>query len=273
MKMRIPTMQGTLIYEDLPSDHIRIARVRMSREGRLHGAIQSIQLAELPEAQYTALSYACGSGSSTRTIWLNGHEVVIRKTLHDALSNLVSSSKANRLSLWADEICINQSDDKEKRYQMSLMSDIYGQATKVVGWLGLPGNDSAFALDVLRLYSTLGPDDQSVSNKSKRDILTLRMVRKGYFADYESMERFFGPSGLPAQALKALLERQWFHRLWVVQEAALANVIASCYVVVAKNCQPTSSSREPEFVDSNIFRILQCLSYRHLIATRTTSVL
>jgi len=113
------------------------------------------------------------------------------------------------------------------REQMSLMSVIYGRATKVIGWLGLPNDDSAFAFDVLRLYSTFGPEDQSMPNQIKRHSLTMEMANKGYFTDYESLTRFFGPFGRPARALESLLERDWFHRLWVVQEAALA-----CHLVL-----------------------------------------
>jgi hypothetical protein len=39
--------------------------------------------------------------------------------------------------LWADAICINQSDINERNTQVKLMGEIYRTATRVHVWLGL----------------------------------------------------------------------------------------------------------------------------------------
>jgi hypothetical protein len=41
--------------------------------------------------------------------------------------------------LWADAICINQSDQKEKAIQVSMMGKIYSNAQTVIVWLGPAG--------------------------------------------------------------------------------------------------------------------------------------
>ena len=38
--------------------------------------------------------------------------------------------------LWADALCINQSDDKEKTHQVRMMQQIYRQSQQVLIWLG-----------------------------------------------------------------------------------------------------------------------------------------
>lgn len=213
--------QQRRLYDELSPGHIRVAHFRRSKKGSLRGTLESYPLADLPELQYNAISYACGDGTSRKAISLNSQETNIRLTLYDALSSILSTTRACRFSLWADEICINQNDKKEKTEQMRLMSEIYGQATIVIGWLGSPDDDSASAFDVLRIYSTLGPN-QSVAGEKKRDYLLLEMMTKGCFEGTEGLARFIGPFGEPAQALSSLLQREWFHRLWIVQEVALA---------------------------------------------------
>jgi len=107
MTSQEPMMQRARLYDGLTPDHIRIARFRRSNQGRLHGTLESVHVANLLGTEYTALSYACGNMTSTRVILLNGQEVIIRRTLHDALRSVVFCTKASTLSLWADEVCIN----------------------------------------------------------------------------------------------------------------------------------------------------------------------
>ena len=44
--------------------------------------------------------------------------------------------KRNRVTIWADALCINQEDPKEKSWQVPLMMRIYSNAKSVHAWLG-----------------------------------------------------------------------------------------------------------------------------------------
>jgi hypothetical protein len=82
-----------------------------------------------------------------------------------------------------DAVCINQENDKEKEDQISLMAEIYAKALRVVVWLGEAEVDSDRALEVIRLA---GEKPVGLSNTE-----------------------------LPQEAIRQLLKRSWFRRIWV----------------------------------------------------------
>ncbi|KIM99285.1 hypothetical protein OIDMADRAFT_92791, partial [Oidiodendron maius Zn] len=75
-----------------------------------------------------------GNDKDTRPIVINGcyHDVTIN--LYKALNRLKFESSPRLI--WADAICINQSDIKEKQHQIEIMADIYERAKTVIMWLG-----------------------------------------------------------------------------------------------------------------------------------------
>jgi hypothetical protein len=52
--------------------------------------------------------------------------------------------------LWIDAICIDQASPDEKNVQVAMMADIYGNAKKVVVWLGEGTKDTALVFRLLR---------------------------------------------------------------------------------------------------------------------------
>lgn len=69
------------------------------------------------------------------------YSITIGQNLSDFLrgfSNDETSAKIPRLYhfIWIDAVCINQADPIEKAAQISLMGDIYSNASLVIAWLG-----------------------------------------------------------------------------------------------------------------------------------------
>ncbi|KAH8592588.1 heterokaryon incompatibility protein-domain-containing protein, partial [Bisporella sp. PMI_857] len=83
---------------------------------------------------YDAISYCWGELSPVAEIICNGRSLNITQNLHDAL--LVFRSQTHVVSVWADAICINQSDGEEKAQQIPFMWRIYQDARTVRVWLG-----------------------------------------------------------------------------------------------------------------------------------------
>lgn len=54
------------------------------------------------------------------------------------------------MSIWAEAICISQEDDVENACQLRLMGRIYGDAARVVIWLGQDEKMGARAFDMVR---------------------------------------------------------------------------------------------------------------------------
>ena len=89
-----------------------------------------------------------GDSTITRSLECNSRTIAATTNLYDALSHLRLPS-ASRL-IWADAICINQSDLEERSMQVQLMREIYSRASRVVVWLGPDGGEgTATAISAL----------------------------------------------------------------------------------------------------------------------------
>src|SRR5271170_3105332 len=84
----------------------------------LQCALHTVSQVSTPE--YTALSYVWGDEKIRSTIEINGQMTSITTNLDTALRNLWQK-QGEGVSVWADAICINQADDKEKASQVCMM--------------------------------------------------------------------------------------------------------------------------------------------------------
>ncbi|KAL5323133.1 hypothetical protein ACEPPN_007661 [Leptodophora sp. 'Broadleaf-Isolate-01'] len=168
---------------------------------------------------YTALSYVWGNPSPASTIFCNEVHFHVTKNLEDALRTLRQPDEPR--TLWIDQICINQGDNNERRAQVQIMRQIYEKANQVIAWLGAPTTDSKVALDfalelVEMMQETLDPDlrpfglEDSEPSTSDLEVKAMEIV---HILGYED------PGWL---ALRRLFERDWFSRVWVIQEAMVA---------------------------------------------------
>ncbi|KAK4459559.1 heterokaryon incompatibility protein-domain-containing protein [Cladorrhinum samala] len=150
---------------------------------------------------FCALSYTWGPPTQPRcAIWINHGVATVGEQLFEALAHLRDAHKPKRF--WVDAVCIRQDDNEEKSTQLPLMTDIYSRASDVCIWLGPDEDDSGYAFATVRVAHGNGkPDDSSLPPK--------RLV----------------------EALTAILRRQWFSRLWIIQELALASNPAGPRVV------------------------------------------
>jgi hypothetical protein len=130
---------------------------------------------------YEALSYVWGNPKKTSPIRVDRDEFLVTVKLHEALLHLRDRS-IERI-IWIDAVCINQNDGQEKTHQIRLMPKIYGQANRVIIWLGEAANDSDLAVEEIRIAGS-----KKSTNSSNETI---------------------------QQAIVALLERAWFQRIWV----------------------------------------------------------
>jgi len=93
----------------------------------IHARLRHVSLDEKPD--YHALSYYWGPPDKQKPIYIEGQEVLIRRSLHCFLS--VLCEKRQVLPVWLDSICINQRDIAERNLQVSMMGDIYRGAQRV----------------------------------------------------------------------------------------------------------------------------------------------
>ncbi|GME28878.1 uncharacterized protein K452DRAFT_353118 [Neofusicoccum parvum] len=155
---------------------------------------------------YTALSYTWGEpdpGTDT-VIECDGFKLQITRSLEMALRHFRQNDHS--INMWIDQICINQSNAREKEKQISLMSKIYSHAVNTVVWLGEGTDESDEVFKLLEFISTVF----QLEVESPKP---------------EDFGRLFLP--LPDDPLWKhlweLLNREWFSRLWIIQETILSN--------------------------------------------------
>ena len=132
---------STYQYKPLPDEcSIRVLSLAPSssydRPIHIKLRIQTIST-ELPcsSVPYEALSYVWGAPQGDRAINCEQKTILITENCEDALRRLRRRTRSRTL-LWIDAICINQSNLAECSRQVGIMTCVYANARRVVGWLG-----------------------------------------------------------------------------------------------------------------------------------------
>lgn len=177
-------------YRALQDLEFRLVRVFPERKTMIKCEIIHASLEKPP--RYVAISYAWGDAGNTRKIELEGSLIPVGVSLYGALEAL--RQKVESVLVWVDALCIDQHNRDERTQQVRLMTDIYSTAESVAIWLGPEADDSALAIDLLRAVA-----DQADSP--------------------EKASRLISRVGKPdLAAVVSLFERDYWRRLWVVQE-------------------------------------------------------
>lgn len=177
--------------------------------------------------RYECLSYVWGDQTDTFSIFIRDGESQSRfnvtQNLQEALLQLRDA--AFERILWADMICINQSDMTERSQQVGIMARIYGCAHRVIVWLGKQSEDSSEALTGIRLAAGMSMELE----ETRRSKFTSRVNRKGEIIEPEEPsvppgdesrsirpdEVKESPESTLQKAVLRLLQRPWFRRIWV----------------------------------------------------------
>ena len=123
--MEIMTDQNSLfMYDALERlDSIRLLKVSVGNTDELCCDLIHTGLGDENLPNYSALSYVWGNPLMERPITCNGRKKLITATLESALRHVVRHNPHDYL--WADQICINQLDSKERSQQVNIMGAIF----------------------------------------------------------------------------------------------------------------------------------------------------
>lgn len=142
----------------------------------------------------------------------------IRVNLASALRHLRYPDRQRML--WIDAISIDQANTDERGRQVKRMSQIYPLSKNVIIWIGSESEDSSHALETLRYFSEqveyiISHRWGDAPNAQERNLW-----RDGHTLPYEKRTW---------KSIFSLLQRSWFERVWVLQEALLCNrVLLQC---------------------------------------------
>lgn len=232
------------VYQPLSRDRreFRLVRIAPGKQDAPVGlTLEHFSLDHLPS--YAALSYVWGEEKFV-DVRVNGTTTSIRENLREALLQIRSSNMGFSTSLWIDAICINQNDDAERSWQVNEMRTIFSQASLVYSWLGPAADGSDAVIELLysvgRQVLEAGYDKTQLTGlKHKAWWTHKRRWRKHdvfvspspWVLDQRSQDYAFllklwqSPelrSDQASKALAPLLHREYFCRVWIIQELALA---------------------------------------------------
>jgi hypothetical protein len=168
----------------LPFRHTRLFRIDQLKP-RLEIELRAFSIDEMPD--YVALSHRWGEEATSEVIGCNDSLMMLKPSLVAAIRN-ISEFVSDEAWYWVDGICIEQADEEEKAQQVKMLWKIFGDADTVLVYLGEGDEDSASAVSAIQ---------QAARSRSRQ----------------------IGPE---YDAVRRLLTRAWFTRLWTMQEAILA---------------------------------------------------
>ncbi|KAJ1324354.1 HET domain-containing protein [Microdochium nivale] len=207
-------------YQSLPKSgaHTRLLRlspVPPSQDSNTNlNILASLCVINLDEPgggiDFTAISYTWETSPATAQICFpDGASLPLTHNLVDLITVLLQQQVAadgirstTPLHLWIDALCINQQDVEERASQVNLMGRIYSSAQQVIAWLGKSSQHSKAAYTFMRFVSST-----NLSHNDLWDILPESAIDCGF------------------RDVLATLSNPWFHRTWVIQEAALCRTV------------------------------------------------
>lgn len=211
----------------LAPSEIRLIRIPPFTSGPLKIFFTHVPISKTPP--YIALSYTWGSTKQKVSIEVNGNIFHVTRSLYEALRKL--QSRDHEVVCWADALSINQVDRNEVSSQIQMMGSIYSFATSVAMWLGPASRDSDVALE---LIDKLAKHDAARNDGVVRGLITSTKNHEGF------------------RAIISLFEREYWRRLWVVQEVIKAKTITV-------HCGPATIPWKSFLGASNVFHRYQDL--------------
>jgi Heterokaryon incompatibility protein (HET) len=244
-----PTPEDTFQYDNLHETRaeMRILQIHHPIRDDSDPLICSLTRHPLHTSQeYVALSYRWEILEARDAIVINNKQVRINQNLFDALHEL---RRRGYEYVWADQLCINQSNLPEKVRQINQMTTIYLRADKVIAWLGyadeeLEGLEASFAK--LRDFQqnfhplSLRPDSSGLLFDLMRMWMEEAAVQPYLFSNYKRMAQWspslgralsqFGTKLDDAEKimrfkqaefltkLHKMLQWDYWRRAWILQE-------------------------------------------------------
>jgi hypothetical protein len=195
-------------YETLGNNCIRILELLPSDDSqpvscRLHRA----SLKNLP--RYEALSYTWGTEKPDCVISIDGKRFMIPRNLYNALRVFQPSLATESRWIWIDALCINQEDSSERVEQVLKMSLIYSGSWRLLIWLGVEADDSAWAVAAITEFGKSACEGEAAT----------RIWEEVFMSGQTSLRT---QSAVASLLNRSWFRRSWFRRSWIVQEYVLS---------------------------------------------------
>jgi hypothetical protein len=147
------------------------------------------------------------------------------------------TGKKHDTLLWIDAICIDQSNDIEKSWQVAQMGDVYASAERTIVFLGPQSEHSDEAVDFFEETATIALEYKLFADRYRTSARFQESIRSHLnhdfdLADRDSLDRFLqslimrgrhDPSKASVLDLaSSIMGRAWWYRTWPLQELVLS---------------------------------------------------
>ena len=210
------------IYAPLTTDR-EIRLVHLLPGDKADDLVCEVQHAGLDDIpSYECLSYRWGHDKAAAINLGGDARLELNENLINAL-RFLRQQDTTRV-LWADQICINQVDNKEKMKQVELMGEICQSASRVIAWLGLADDKTPSTFEFLSsLYSSARNNHIREMTRNKEMGIPDALVDNKKLLEELLNEH---PTSLPQwKDVQFFLGNEWFSRVWIVQEIVLAKQV------------------------------------------------
>ncbi|PZC99521.1 HET domain containing protein [Pyrenophora tritici-repentis] len=219
----------------------------------INAYLETVSFDDYPN--YKALSYVWGDASQILSITVDGEAPSLTLSLYTALRRL--RTPESKLVLWADAVCINQSDPDERSQQVRFMGEIYSRAEEVVICLGYSGQWGALKeqlqtyqwtenntdMELVNAYFEESHSTETEEDEEDEDTedvlglfvyLKLRSIGKHlheilFFSVDKGKLNARNNWQSTLRAMSTLASNPWWTRTWVVQETVLARKATVAY--------------------------------------------
>lgn len=178
------------------------------KEDYIHCHLEQVSLSEA-RRKYECVSYVWGDLTELRRIIVDGHWFYVTLNLFHALQHF--RDEREERTLWADAICIQQTNPPEKGRQVQLMGQIYENSERTLVWLG--ADPQGVAIETVDFL------------KSTSWIARALVDRYGSVTKIPALNRHDNPVSQDPRKWKLFedfLNFPWFNRVWVLQEVGIA---------------------------------------------------
>lgn len=184
----------------LSDKSIRLFQVQRGRDNEPI-SLRMTQFSAQRQPTYKAVSYTWGSSQNPKQILVNGKAFHLHLNLWDLLYHLRQSGETS--FIWADALCINQLNLRERNFHVQLMGRIYERAETVIVWLGVP----TFERTEINAFNFV--KDISRFRKAHSDTVFVNTYLK------PAMRHRW-------ETLFKMTDHFYWHRTWIIQEFLFA---------------------------------------------------
>ena len=180
---------------------------------------------------YMALSYTWGPSDPAQFVCLGGRQKRITPSLFKALQEFRDPHVP--VLLWVDAVCIDQSNIGEKNHQVGMMGMVYTHAGCVLAWIddSEQGSWEPYVVDPRIKSDGLNVLMNALSWIEAVQFLALYKVWRHDVEDQPSLAEVLNAVGSFnfIHALNTLFRRNYWSRVWTMQEILLSHNVLVCY--------------------------------------------